>query len=169
MPRRLSITRCQAHPHRSCEITEAALQEDLAVEVNKLKLLRTAGVRVAIDDFGTGYSSLSRLAKLPIDTLRIDRTFTCEVPQEHAGRMLVKTIITLARAFRLTTVAEGVESQEQLNFMWQVGCDQSQGYLHSHPLPAHELAVLLEHGRGNLVRPPGTAADSLTRDKQVGA
>jgi diguanylate cyclase (GGDEF)-like protein len=151
------------------EITEVALHEDLAVEVNKLKLLRAAGVRVAIDDFGTGYSSLSRLAKLPIDTLKIDRTFTCEVPQEHAGRMLVKTIITLARAFRLTTVAEGVESQEQLNFMWQVGCDQSQGYLHSHPLPANELAVLLEHGRGNLVRPPESAADLALRDKQAGA
>ncbi len=98
------------------EITESALHEDLAAEVGKLKLLRTAGVKIAIDDFGTGYSSLGRLAKLPIDTLKIDRTFTCEVPQDHAGRMLVKTIITLARAFRLTTVAEGVESPGATRF-----------------------------------------------------
>lgn len=142
------------------EITEGALHEDLAAEVGKLKLLRAAGARIAIDDFGTGYSSLSRLSKLPIDTLKIDRTFTCEVPQDHVGRMLVKTIITLARAFRLTTVAEGVETQDQLDFMWHTGCDQSQGYLHSHPLPSNEFALLLEHGRGNLVRPPQTAADS---------
>jgi diguanylate cyclase (GGDEF)-like protein len=148
------------------EITEGALHEDLAAEVGKLKLLRAAGVRVAIDDFGTGYSSLGRLAKLPIDTLKIDRTFTCQVPQDHAGRMLVKTIITLARAFRLTTVAEGVETQDQLDFMWQIGCDQSQGYLHSHPLPSEDFASLLEHGRGNLVRPPESPVDSVLQDNQ---
>jgi EAL domain-containing protein (putative c-di-GMP-specific phosphodiesterase class I) len=74
--------------------------------------------------------------------------------------MLVKTIITLARTFRLTTVAEGVETQDQLDFMWHMGCDQSQGYLHSHPLPSNEFALLLEHGRGNLVRPPESSADS---------
>jgi diguanylate cyclase (GGDEF)-like protein len=143
------------------EITEEALHEDLAAEVGKLKLLRGAGVRVAIDDFGTGYSSLARLAKLPIDTLKIDQTFTREVPQEHAGRLLVKTIITLARAFRLTTVAEGVESQEQLDYMWQSGCDQSQGYLHSPALPSNEFALLLERGRGNLVRAPAPAVAGL--------
>jgi len=136
------------------EITEGILQEELASELTKLRLLRNAGVRIAIDDFGTGYSSLSRLAKLPIDTLKIDRTFVCQVPADHAGRMLVKTIITLAHALRLTTVAEGVEAQEQLDFLWQAGCDQSQGYLHSHPLPSGEFLTLLEHGRGNLVRPP---------------
>jgi diguanylate cyclase (GGDEF)-like protein len=148
------------------EITEGALHEDLAAEVGKLKLLRAAGVRVAIDDFGTGYSSLGRLAKLPIDTLKIDRTFTREVPQDQVGRMLVKTIITLARALRLTTVAEGVETQDQLDFMWHMGCDQSQGYLHSHPLPSSEFALLLEHGRGNLVRPPESSADSVPKDNQ---
>jgi diguanylate cyclase (GGDEF)-like protein len=142
------------------EITEGALNEELGAEVGKLKLLSAAGVRIAIDDFGTGYSSLSRLSKLPIDTLKIDRTFTCEVPQDPAGRTLVKTIILLARAFRLTTVAEGVENQEQLDFMWHTGCDQSQGYLHSHPLPSNEFALLLAQGRGNLIRPPQRAADS---------
>jgi EAL domain-containing protein (putative c-di-GMP-specific phosphodiesterase class I) len=68
--------------------------------------------------------------------------------------MLVKTIITLARAFRLTTVAEGVEAQEQLDFLRQAGCDQSQGYLHSVPLPSDEFITLLEQGRGEWVRPP---------------
>jgi EAL domain-containing protein (putative c-di-GMP-specific phosphodiesterase class I) len=151
------------------EITEGALHEDLAAEVGKLKLLRAAGVKIAIDDFETGCSSLSRLSKLPIDTLKIDRTFTCEVPQDPGGRTLVKTIIMLARAFRLTTVAEGVETQDQLDFMWHSGCDQSQGYFHSHPLPSHEFALLLEHGRGNLVRPPQTASDPVAKDCQFKA
>jgi diguanylate cyclase (GGDEF)-like protein len=136
------------------EITEGILQEELASEVTKLKLLREAGVRIAIDDFGTGYSSLGRLATLPIDTLKIDRTFIDGVPKDYTGRMLVKTIIALARAFRLTTVAEGVENQDQLDFLWQVGCDQSQGYLHSKALPGDEFRILLEQGRGQLVRPP---------------
>ena len=135
------------------EITEHALHEDSAAEVRKLKLLRSAGVRIAIDDFGTGYSSLSRLSSLPIDTLKIDRSFICQVPAEPAGKVLVETVISLARAFNLTTVGEGVETQQQLDFLWQVGCHQSQGYLHSKPLPSAEFAELLEHGRGHLVLP----------------
>jgi EAL domain-containing protein (putative c-di-GMP-specific phosphodiesterase class I) len=142
------------------EITEGTLHEELAPEVAKLKMLRAAGVRIAIDDFGTGYSSLSRLAKLPIDTLKIDQSFIRELPNDYAGRMLVKTIVSLAHTFRLTTVAEGVETQEQLDFLWQVGCNQSQGYLHSHPLPGSEFMSLLEHGRGQFVLPP--SVDSLT-------
>jgi diguanylate cyclase (GGDEF)-like protein len=140
------------------EITEGSLHEDLAAEVARLKLLRASGVRIAIDDFGTGYSSLGRLAKLPVDTLKIDRSFISQVPQDPVGRKLVLTMINLARAFNLTTVAEGVENQDQLDFVWHVGCDQSQGYLHSPALPADEFAHLLEHGRGKLVRAPEPAA-----------
>jgi EAL domain-containing protein (putative c-di-GMP-specific phosphodiesterase class I) len=139
------------------EITEGTLHEELAAEVTKLEELRQAGVRIAIDDFGTGYSSLSRLSKLPIDTLKIDRSFISEILNNNAGKVLVKTIINLARAFRLTTVAEGVESEDQLQFLRQSHCDQSQGYLHSRPVPGSELLALLEHGRGQLVRPPELA------------
>ncbi len=135
------------------EITEGALQEDSAAEVRKLKLLRSAGVRIAIDDFGTGYSSLSRLSSLPIDTLKIDRSFIRQVPEEPTGKILVETVISLARAFKLTTVAEGVETQEQLDFLWHIGCHQSQGYLHSKPIPSAEFAQLLEHGKGQMVLP----------------
>lgn len=142
------------------EITEGALHEDSAADVRKLKLLRSAGVRIAIDDFGTGYSSLSRLSSLPIDTLKIDRSFICQVPVQPAGKILVETVISLARAFNLTTVAEGVETQEQLDFLWHVGCNQSQGYLHSKPIPAAEFANLMEHGRGRLVLPAEGAARS---------
>jgi len=136
------------------EITEGILEEELAPEVTKLKLLRRGGVKIAIDDFGTGYSSLGRLAKLPIDTLKIDQTFIREVPADYAGRMLVKTIVSLASTFHLTTVAEGVETQDQLDFLWHSGCDQSQGFLHSRPLAEAEFMTLLEHGRGRFVLPP---------------
>jgi diguanylate cyclase (GGDEF)-like protein len=149
------------------EITEGTLQEELAPEVAKLKMLRSAGVKIAIDDFGTGYSSLSRLAKLPIDTLKIDQSFIREVPDDYAGRMLVKTIVSLARTFRLTTVAEGVEAQEQLDFLWQAGCDQSQGYLHSHPLPRDEFMNLLQFGRGQFVLPPELLSESASQSSQL--
>jgi EAL domain-containing protein (putative c-di-GMP-specific phosphodiesterase class I) len=128
------------------EITEGMLHEELAAEVTKLQSLREAGVRIAIDDFGTGYSSLSRLEKLPIDTLKIDRSFIAQMLNSNGGRILVKTIINLSRAFRLTTVAEGVESQNQLEFLRRAHCDQSQGYLHSRPVPANELVKLLGQG-----------------------
>lgn len=133
------------------EVTEGAFGEDSAEEVQKLKLLRKNGVRIAIDDFGTGYSSLRRLSALPVDVLKIDACFIRQLQNDAAGKAVVKTIVALARAFNMTTVAEGVEHQEQLDFLWQVGCDQSQGYLHSKPIPHDEFATLLQHGNGNLI------------------
>jgi diguanylate cyclase (GGDEF)-like protein len=146
------------------EITEGSVQEELSSEVDKLERLRKAGVRIAIDDFGTGYSSLSRLATLPIDILKIDRSFVSELPQSEMSRTLVKTIIDLARAFRLTTVAEGVETREQLEFLRRAGCHQSQGYLHSKPVGREEFMFVLEHGSGSLLRPPGPASDEAAAD-----
>jgi diguanylate cyclase (GGDEF)-like protein len=125
------------------EITESLLIDPESPEVDKLRMLREAGVRVAIDDFGTGYSSLSRLAALPIDTLKIDRSFIMGLPEDRAAARLVPTIIALARAFDLITVAEGVETSEQLAFLARAGCDQSQGYLHARPLPATAMGALL--------------------------
>jgi diguanylate cyclase (GGDEF)-like protein len=125
------------------EITESLLIDSESPEVDRLRMLREAGVRVAIDDFGTGYSSLSRLAALPIDTLKIDRSFIMGLPDDRAAARLVPTIIALARVFDLITVAEGVETSEQLAFLARAGCDQSQGYLHARPLPATAMAALL--------------------------
>ncbi|MEO6368935.1 MAG: GGDEF domain-containing phosphodiesterase, partial [Steroidobacteraceae bacterium] len=135
------------------EITEGVLNEDSATEIVKLQNLRDAGVKIAIDDFGTGYSSLSRLATLPIDTLKIDRRFVEQALVSHAGSSLVKTIIALARAFDMTTVAEGVEKHEQLDFLWHMGCDQSQGFLHSPAVTAAEFERMLKHGKGLLIQP----------------
>lgn len=125
------------------EITESLLIDPDASEVHKLRALREAGVRIAIDDFGTGYSSLSRLSDLPVDTLKIDRSFIMGLPHDRAAARLVPTIIGLARAFDLVTVAEGVETREQLQFLGRAGCDQSQGYLHARPMPAADLEALL--------------------------
>jgi diguanylate cyclase (GGDEF)-like protein len=125
------------------EITEGALSGDSSGCVHALRLLRAAGIRIAIDDFGTGFSSLGRLSELPIDTLKIDRLFTSRLPLDRKSCTLVTTIIGLAHAFDMTTVAEGVEDQAQLEYLRGVGCDESQGYLHSRPIPAAELAARL--------------------------
>jgi diguanylate cyclase (GGDEF)-like protein len=125
------------------EITEGVLSGDSAACVHALRLLRAAGVRIAIDDFGTGFSSLGRLSELPIDILKIDRTFTSRLPADRKSCTLVSTIIGLAHAFDMTAVAEGVEKQSQLDYLARKGCDESQGYLHSHPLPRAEFENFL--------------------------
>jgi diguanylate cyclase (GGDEF)-like protein len=124
------------------EITEGALLDDAAWTVRTLRVLRSAGIKIAIDDFGTGYSSLSRLSQLPVDTLKIDRSFTSRLP-DQAGCTLVSTIIGLAHAFKMSTVAEGVETAAQLSWLQRVGCDESQGYLHSRPVSAADFELLL--------------------------
>jgi PAS domain S-box-containing protein/diguanylate cyclase (GGDEF)-like protein len=136
------------------EITEGTLFDDSDALLSKLQRLRAAGVRIAIDDFGTGYSSLSRLADLPIDTLKIDRSFVARLESDDRhGKTLVRTIVSLARAFKMTVVAEGVETFEQLDVLWTLGCDQSQGFLHSKPVTADEFARLLEHGKDKVIVP----------------
>jgi len=129
------------------EVTEGALAGDSSACVQELRLLRAAGMRIAIDDFGTGFSSLGRLSELPIDTLKIDRTFTSRLPADRKGCTLVSTIIGLAHAFDMTTVAEGVETQAQLDYLIREGCDESQGFLHSRPVPKAEFERLLGSSR----------------------
>ena len=126
------------------EITEGVLIDDVSSAVSQLRVLRRSGVRVAIDDFGTGYSSLSRLSELPVDMLKIDRSFVAQLTTSGAGRTLVETIIALGKAFNMTTLAEGVETTEQLEMLAHMGCDQSQGYLHSRPLAAADLEPMLK-------------------------
>jgi EAL domain-containing protein (putative c-di-GMP-specific phosphodiesterase class I) len=140
------------------EITEGALQGDSAVEVGRLEQLRASGAKIAIDDFGTGYSSLSRLSSLPVDTLKIDRSFVIRLDANSQGTALVQTIISLARAFAMTTVAEGVETRQQFAALLAAGCTQSQGYLHSKPVPAADFVALLRDGRDDLTRPAAPVA-----------
>lgn len=125
------------------EITETGLLHDVEGASRKLRELRTAGMRVAIDDFGTGYSSLGLLSKLPVDLLKIDRTFISGLPEDPASGTLVSSIIGLASAFNLIAVAEGVETEDQLELLRKLKCNHSQGFLHSRPVPAEQLEQML--------------------------
>ena len=161
LQRFFDLTQSWADP--SCgldvEIIEGMLLGDSSATVHRLERLRAAGVRIAVDDFGTGYSSLSRLSELPIDTLKIDRSFISRLPDDRSGRTLIATIISLARAFNMTVVAEGVETEEQIGALWNMGCDEAQGYLFSRPVPFDEMAKLLEHGKGRILAPAAGRAD----------
>jgi diguanylate cyclase (GGDEF)-like protein len=125
------------------EITETGLLHDMEGASRKLRELRAAGMRVAIDDFGTGYSSLGLLSKLPVDIIKIDRSFISGLPADRASVTLVSSIIGLASAFNLTVVAEGVETLGQLEQLRRMKCNYSQGYLHSRPVSAAELERVL--------------------------
>jgi EAL domain-containing protein (putative c-di-GMP-specific phosphodiesterase class I) len=132
------------------EITEGVLIDDVSSAVSQLRMLRRSGVRVAIDDFGTGYSSLSRLAELPVDMLKIDRSFVAQLTTSGPGRTVAETIITLGKAFNMTTLAEGVETPDQFEMLAGMGCDQSQGYLHSRPVSAADVEPLLRQNQAQL-------------------
>jgi PAS domain S-box-containing protein/diguanylate cyclase (GGDEF)-like protein len=135
------------------EITEGVLIDDVSSAVSQLRLLRRSGVRVAIDDFGTGYSSLSRLSELPVDMLKIDRSFTNVLTSSSTGRTVAQTVIALGKAFNMTTVAEGVETPEQFEMLAHLGCDQSQGYLHGRPMNVADIEPLLRNGTAAFLRP----------------
>jgi diguanylate cyclase (GGDEF)-like protein/PAS domain S-box-containing protein len=117
------------------EITESVIMEDVKHNIASLQAIRAMGVKIAIDDFGTGFSSLSYLAKLPVDTLKIDRSFVIDLTAGPEGVALVSTIISLAHSLKLLVVAEGVETEEQARLLRLLGCDEMQGYLFSRPVP----------------------------------
>jgi PAS domain S-box-containing protein/diguanylate cyclase (GGDEF)-like protein len=125
------------------EITESMLMQDIELSIRKLATLREAGIGVAIDDFGTGYSSLRLLARLPVNTLKIDRSFVQNIADTPNVLTLVSTVISLARAFGMRTVAEGVETREQLRILRQIDCDEAQGYLFARPAPASEIPSII--------------------------
>jgi diguanylate cyclase (GGDEF)-like protein len=125
------------------EITESLLMEDVQANIDKLKAVRGLGVKIAIDDFGTGYSSLGYLAKLPVQSLKIDRSFIITMEKDPDAMTLVSTIISLAHSLRLKVIAEGVETEEQAKYLRLLRCDEMQGYLFSKPLPLEVLVSLL--------------------------
>lgn len=125
------------------EITESLIMDDIEDNIEKLKEVRGLGVTIAIDDFGTGYSSLAYLAKLPVETLKIDRSFVITMLRDADTMTLVQTIISLAHSLRLKVVAEGVESEDQAKVLRLLHCDEMQGYLFSKPVASDALASLL--------------------------
>ncbi len=125
------------------ELTETVLAVAGSAGRRALDEIREMGVRISIDDFGTGYASLSHLRELPIDAIKIDRTFVKDLADNPADAAIVSSIIVMAHRLGLKTIAEGVETPDQLSFLESQGCDEVQGYLVSAPLPAGELAGLL--------------------------
>jgi diguanylate cyclase (GGDEF)-like protein len=130
------------------EITETTIMKDLEYTIATLQAIRELGVVIAIDDFGTGFSSLRYLAKLPIDTLKIDRSFVVDMASGSRGLALVSTIINLGQALNLKLVAEGVETEEQSRLLGLLRCDEMQGYLYGRPVPGDvfEATYLIDSG-----------------------
>jgi EAL domain-containing protein (putative c-di-GMP-specific phosphodiesterase class I) len=125
------------------ELTESLALQDADAIRSTLTDLRSLGVRCSIDDFGTGYSGLNYLTRLPIDRLKIDKSFVHEIAQGNHDARIVAAVIALAHNLRLGVIAEGVETREQLDFLCAHGCDEMQGYLFSRPVPAVEFERLL--------------------------
>jgi PAS domain S-box-containing protein len=125
------------------EVTESMLMQNVDATLDTLSRLKDMGVRLAIDDFGTGYSSLSYLKRFPLDTLKIDRSFIKDLPRAAEDAAIAKAIIGMAHSLKLSVVAEGVETTEQLAFLQQHGCDVVQGFVFSRPVPADEFEMLL--------------------------
>jgi diguanylate cyclase (GGDEF)-like protein/PAS domain S-box-containing protein len=121
--------------HIDIEITESMLMEDVDGNIEKLQAIQAIGMQVALDDFGTGYCSLSYLAKLPVNSLKIDRSFVSQMANRAEQMAIVSTIVSLARALSLKVVAEGVETQEQANLLRLLRCDEAQGFLFGRPEP----------------------------------
>ena len=125
------------------EITESSIMEQVDQGMQTLHRLNALGIQLAIDDFGTGYSSLSQLKRLPVSTLKIDRSFVQDLGVDRNDEALVDAIITLAHKLDLRTVAEGVETEQQQTFLAQHGCDSYQGYLYARPCEAQAFALFV--------------------------
>ncbi len=125
------------------EITESVVMDESEAAVAALRSLRGLGVRLVLDDFGTGYSSLSYLKHLPLDTIKIDRSFVAGLAGDDANLPIVQAVISLAHGLGIDVVAEGIETAEQLSWLRDLVCDRGQGYYYARPMPAEQIAPLL--------------------------
>lgn len=121
------------------EITENVSIADSDDIILGLKRLRDFGVRIALDDFGTGYSSLRYLQKLPINIVKIDKSFVKSLVIDDFSTQIVNTIVAMAKSLKLTVIAEGVENEQQMEYLQKIGCELAQGYLHGVPKPIGEI------------------------------
>jgi diguanylate cyclase (GGDEF)-like protein/PAS domain S-box-containing protein len=145
------------------EITESLIMENVKHSIASLQAIRAMGITIAIDDFGTGFSSLSYLAKLPVNTLKIDRSFVVEMTANADGLSLVSTIINLSHALKLKVVAEGVETEEQSRLLCLLSCDEMQGFLFSKPVPSADF----ESRFLAALAPPVPAAATAARVQEI--
>jgi diguanylate cyclase (GGDEF)-like protein len=125
------------------EVTESMMMRNVGRALKVLDAIQSRGIRLAIDDFGTGYSSMSLMKHFPIDTIKIDRSFVRDLPQDAEDQAIAQAIISMGKALGMTVVAEGVENAEQEAFLRAHGCDEMQGFLISKPVPARQMAELL--------------------------
>jgi EAL domain-containing protein (putative c-di-GMP-specific phosphodiesterase class I) len=146
------------------EVTESMVMRNVARAVKVLDAIQSRGIRLAIDDFGTGYSSMSLMKQFPIDTIKIDRSFVRDLPNDSEDQAIAQAIISMGKALGMTVVAEGVETVEQQAFLRSHACDEMQGYLFSKPLPPAQLASLLRSSPV-LVSPPLQPAADDGADK----
>jgi EAL domain-containing protein (putative c-di-GMP-specific phosphodiesterase class I) len=128
------------------ELTETVLMDDIDDGMERLQALRGLGVRLALDDFGTGYSSLSYLRRMPMDILKVDRSFITALDTAE-GPGMVRSILRLGDTFRLATLAEGIETPEQLAMLRALGCTYGQGYLFAAPLARHQITAMVGAAR----------------------
>jgi EAL domain-containing protein (putative c-di-GMP-specific phosphodiesterase class I) len=129
-------------PSRLClEVTESVMVENPAVVLNQLAKLQATGVRIALDDFGTGYCSLSYFRDLPVDEIKIDKSFVLNMVASEKDYAIVKAVIDLAHNFSMKVVAEGVETNEIASELAKLGCDVLQGYVFDRPLPSDEFSA----------------------------
>jgi len=134
-------------PHQlELEITETVLMQDTTLAVSILRKLSELGIKISLDDFGTGFSSLNYLKNLPLDYLKIDRTFIKDFNLQ-TNSAITKAIVTLAQSLNMKTIAEGVETEEQKQFLKELNCDEAQGYLFSRPVPKEEIEELIKSGK----------------------
>jgi diguanylate cyclase (GGDEF)-like protein/PAS domain S-box-containing protein len=138
------------------ELTEGAVVDAIDDVISKMSQLKSHGFRISIDDFGTGYSSLAYLKRLPLDELKIDRSFVRDVLVDASSRAIAQTVISLGRAMGFLVIAEGVETEGQRDFLKRLGCHSWQGYLFSRPLPVDEFETLWLH----------SSQDALTLDRE---
>ncbi len=138
------------------EITESVVMDESEAGIRALRALRDVGCRLALDDFGTGYSSLSYLKSLPLDTIKIDRSFIAGLAGEDANLPIVQAVIGLAHGLGIDVTAEGIETADQLGWLRDLVCDRGQGYYYARPLPAEELVELLRPGAASIGRSGAT-------------
>jgi EAL domain-containing protein (putative c-di-GMP-specific phosphodiesterase class I) len=129
------------------EITESIAMENVDYTLSTLRRLKEIGVRISIDDFGTGYSSLNYLKEFPMDALKIDKSFIRDLTEDPNDAAIVSAIILLAHSLKLKVIAEGVETQEQLEFLRKHKCDIVQGFFFSRPVPADQFELLVKQNK----------------------
>jgi len=148
------------------EITESIIMENLSQSIEMLNCMKNYGITISIDDFGTGYSSLGYLKQLPVNTVKIDRSFVRDIPEDSGNTSIVGAIVAMSHKLDLNVVAEGIETQEQLETLKELGCDQGQGYLISKPIVLDELEQLLLKQNNTHLLPAGDQGSISHSQKQ---